>query len=66
MNVKDLKELLNKVPEEMTLEQFDNLPVAVCTNKAFIIPYLEMSGVITFNKDLSLFSLIATCSSTNE
>jgi hypothetical protein len=48
MKVKNLKELLNNIPENMTQEQFDELNVLVSTGDVFIIPDEKESGVISF------------------
>lgn len=74
MLVKDLKTLLNKLPEGVSQEQFDELTVMFSHDEDFYIPSVENSGFIEFGdpcdskgnpieddkyKNISAFALIA-------
>lgn len=56
MILKELRELLNKKPDTLTQEEFDNLPVLVQTGEeSFDIPFEDESGYVVFtNKDESV------------
>lgn len=46
MTVKDLKKLLNEVPEGITLEEFDNMEIMVYEDGTFTPANPETSGII--------------------
>ncbi len=50
MQVKELREFLNVVPENMTQEEFDELEVVFPIDERFVSPCEQESGIIEFTE----------------